>query len=621
MPDLLASALDDSSVAVDAPAAASPIGAPTLTWRDGEILRDGAAHRILAGSIHYFRVHPDQWEDRLRRLAAMGANTVDTYVAWNFHERVEGDARFDGWRDIERFIRLAGDVGLDVFLRPSPYICAEWSNGGIPFWLSGRVTALRTSDADFLAAVDAWYDALIPRLAPLQAAHGGPIVAIQIENEYGSFGSDSAYLAHLRDGLRRRGMVEMLTTADGITGDMIEHGSVPGAMATFTFGTGVARAVELRREGDALMCSELWGGWFDHWGERHHVRSAASTGGTIAELLAAGGSVSLYMAHGGTNFGLWNGANHDQVLQPTVTSYDSDAPIGEDGTLNEKFHALRSMFAPFHAGELPPIPADPQRQSAATAPLEPRVSLGELIATLPVTGDVSPRPRTFEELGAEDGLVAYQADVSFPAEAVLTIDGLHDRAVVSLDGLRLGVLERDGDTSLSLPVGGGAGRLTIVVESLGRINYGPYTGEGKGIMRGVMIGRRLVNGWTHRLIPQDAPAVTAHSATTHLATPRSAASGLPADASDGLAVASFDVAEPLDAWLAFPAGSKGMVWLNGFLLGRYWKVGPQETLYAPAPLWKVGRNEIVVLDTDGLGSKVEIREEPSFGETEEFIGS
>lgn len=158
----------------------------------------------------------------------------------------------------------------------------------------------------------------------------------------------------------------MLTTADGITGDMIEHGSVPGAMATFTFGTGVARAVELRREGDALMCSELWGGWFDHWGERHHVRSAASTGGTVAELLAAGGSVSLYMAHGGTNFGLWNGANHDQVLQPTVTSYDSDAPIGEDGTLNEKFHALRSMFAPFHAGELPRSP--PIRSGRAPRP-------------------------------------------------------------------------------------------------------------------------------------------------------------------------------------------------------------------------------------------------------------
>lgn len=606
MPDLLASAVDAASVAVDTRAAVPPIGAPALSWRDGEILRDGVAHRIIAGSIHYFRVHPGQWEDRLRRLAAMGANTVDTYVAWNFHERVEGDVRFDGWRDIERFIRLAGEVGLDVFLRPSPYICAEWSNGGIPFWLSGRVAALRTSDVDFLAAVDAWYDELIPRLVPLQAAHGGPIVAIQVENEYGSFGSDPAYLAHLRDGLRRRGMVEMLTTADGITSDMIEHGSVPGAMATFTFGTGVAKAVELRRHGDALMCSELWGGWFDHWGERHHVRSAASAGGTIEELLRAGGSVSLYMAHGGTNFGFWNGANHDQVLQPTVTSYDSDAPIGEDGTLNEKFHALRAMFAPFHAAALPPVPAAPRRQAAATAALDRRSSLTELVSSLPASGEVSPRPRTFEELGAEDGLVAYEADVSFPAEATLTVDGLHDRAVVFFDGLRLGVLERDGETSLPLPGEGGAGRLVIVVESLGRINYGPYTGEGKGIMRGVMIGRRLVNGWTHRLIPQDAPAATSPSADV---------------ADDGVAVASFDIAEPLDAWLAFPDGSKGMVWLNGFLLGRYWKIGPQETLYAPAPLWRTGRNEIVVLDTDGLGATVEIREQPSFGETEEFIGS
>ena len=618
MPDLLASALDGSSAAVDAPEAAPRIDAPTLTWRDGEILREGVSHRILAGSIHYFRVHPDQWEDRLRRLAAMGANTVDTYVAWNFHERVEGDIRFDGWRDIERFIRLAGEAGLDVFLRPSPYICAEWSNGGIPFWLSGRVAALRTSDPAFLAAVDAWYDELIPRLVPLQASQGGPIVAIQVENEYGSFGSDAGYLAHLRDGLRRRGMIEMLTTADGITGDMIEHGSVPGAMATFTFGTGVARAVELRREGDALMCSELWGGWFDHWGERHHVRSAASTGGTIEELLAAGGSVSLYMAHGGTNFGLWNGANHDRVLQPTVTSYDSDAPIGEDGTLNDKFHALRAMFAPFHARELPPVPAAPRKQAASSATLHPRGSLLDLVASLPVTGDVTPRPLTFEELGAEDGLVAYEAEVSYPADATLTIDGLHDRAVVFLDRRPLGVLERDGETSLALPAAGGTGRLVIVVESLGRINYGPYTGEGKGIMRGVMIGRRLVNGWTHRLVPQDVPDSTAW---TDAGVRGGFATDAGTEVSDGVAAASFDITEPLDAWLAFPGGSKGMVWLNGFLLGRYWKVGPQETLYAPAPLWRAGRNEIVVLDTDGLGATVEIREEPCFGETEEFIGS
>jgi beta-galactosidase len=604
MSDLLAAAVDGLTATSAASASADPRPRPALSWREGEILRGGAPHRILAGSVHYFRVHPDQWEDRLRRLAAMGANTVDTYVAWNFHERVEGDARFDGWRDVERFIRLAAEVGLDVFLRPSPYICAEWSNGGIPFWLSGRVGSLRTSDPAYLAAVDAWYDELIPRIVPLQAAYGGPIVAVQVENEYGSFGSDAGYLAHLRDGLRSRGVVEMLTTADGITADMVEHGSVPGAMTTFTFGTGVATAEGLRREGQALMCSELWGGWFDHWGERHHVRSAAGMGGTVRELLDAGGSMSLYMAHGGTNFGLWNGANHDGVLQPTVTSYDSDAPIGEDGTLNDKFHELRALLAPFRAGGLPEVPAAPRRQAAASAPLTPVRPLLDLVRSLPAAGEETPAPRTFEQLGAEDGLVAYESRVSFAPGATLSIDGLHDRATVFLDGERLGTLERDGENSLALPASGGSGLLVIVVESLGRINYGPYTGQGKGIMRGVLIGRRLVNGWTHRIVPQDAPEVS---------------DVVPA--SEGVAVASLTVAEPLDAWLAFPGGAKGMVWLNGFLLGRYWEVGPQETLYAPAPLWRAGANEVVVLDVDRLGPSVEIRERPALGEVEEFIGS
>lgn len=606
MSDLLDRAVDDRSGSTPVPGATASPPASTLSWRDGALFRDGAPHRILSGAIHYFRVHPDQWEDRLRRLAAMGANTVDTYVAWNFHERVEGDRRFDGWRDVERFITLAGEVGLDVFIRPSPYICAEWSNGGIPFWLSGRVAALRSSDPDFLAAVDAWYDELIPRLVPLQAVHGGPIVAVQVENEYGSFGSDRAYLLHQRDELRRHGIVELLTTADGITADMVEHGSVEGAMTTFTFGTGVAAARALRRGEEALMCSELWGGWFDHWGERHHVRSAASMGATVRELLDAGGSVSLYMANGGTNFGLWNGANHDRVLQPTVTSYDSDAPIGEDGTLGAKFHELRRILAPFHDRELPPIPAQPRRQRAGSAPLRSVAGLADVIRASPVAGAVSPRPQTFEQLEVEDGLVAYQATVSYRRGAELTVDGLHDRATVLLDDRPLGVLERDGVTAMTLPGEASQARITLLVESLGRINYGPYTGEGKGIMRGVTIGRRLVHGWTHRVVPLEALRADGVGAEP----------GAP-----GLAVATIDVDEALDAWLAFPDGVKGMVWLNGFLLGRYWEIGPQETLYAPAPLWRQGANEVVVLDTSALGNRVEIRERPAFGPAEEFIGS
>ncbi|SDL60618.1 glycoside hydrolase family 35 protein [Microbacterium azadirachtae] len=578
-----------------------------LTHEDGVLLRHGTPFRMLSGAVHYFRIHPDQWEDRLRRLAAMGANTVDTYVPWNFHERAEGDVDFTGWRDVERFIRLAGDVGLDVFVRPSPYICAEWSNGGIPSWLSARTRALRTSDPVFLAAVDAWYDALVPRLAPLQAAHGGPITAVQIENEYGSFGSDHDYLVHLRDGLRARGMVELLTTADGTTADMVRNGSVDGAMGSFTFGTGVALAEKLRKPGDALLCAELWGGWFDHWGEQHHVRSAASMIGTVEELLAAGGSVSLYMAHGGTNFGLWAGANHDGALQPTVTSYDSDAPIGEDGSLNAKFHALRAAFAPFHAGDLPPVPEAPRRQAAATAALTPIGTLLDVVRAVPAAR-TAPMPLSFEELGAEDGLVAYEAEVSYEPGAVLSVDVLHDRAVVFLDGERLGVLERDGERSLVLPADGGSGLLTLVVESQGRVNYGPHTGERKGILDGVRIGRRFAHGWTHRVLPLDAPVDAGADAVA------------PA-AADGLGVAVFDVADPADAWLAFPGSANALVWLNGFLLGRYRAVGPQVTLYAPAPLWRTGRNEIRVLDTDALGSAVEIREEPDFGPVEEFIGS
>lgn len=574
-----------------------------LTYRDSVLLRNGRPHRMLAGAVHYFRVHPEQWEDRLRRLAAMGANTVDTYIAWNFHEEIEGEPLFEGWRDVERFIRLAGEIGLDAYVRPSPYICAEWSNGGLPSWLTGRTRSVRTSDPVYRAAVERWYAELLPRLAPLQAVHGGPIVAVQVENEYGSFGSDMEHLLHQRDLLRSAGIVELLTTADGITAGMHEHGSVEGAMPSFTFGTGVPTAVDLLPPNTPLLCSELWGGWFDHWGERHHVRSAESMVGTVDELLAAGGSVSLYMAHGGTNFGLWNGANWDGVIQPTATSYDSDAPIAEDGRVGAKFEALRASFAPFHDGPLPELPAAPRFQPPQTTTLVPEASLIGSVAALAASAP-RPAPATFEEIGVAEGLVAYEATATVEAgENVLVLRGLHDRATVFVDGARVATLERDGETSTVLPVSGRPVAITLIVENVGRINYGPKIGEHKGILDGVLLGRRYVHGWTHRVIP--------------MGTPQPAG----APGSDGFAVAQLDIAEPVDAWLAFPGGVKGFVWLNGFLLGRYWSVGPQVTLYAPAPLWRAGRNTVRVLDLEQLGSTVEVRDAPELGPVEEFIGS
>ena len=573
-----------------------------LTYRDSTLLRNGGPHRMLSGALHYFRVHPDQWEDRLRRLAAMGANTVDTYVPWNFHEETEGEPRFDGWRDVERFIRLADTIGLDVYVRPSPFICAEWSNGGLPVWLTGRTRGVRSSDAGYREAVEAWYAELLPRLAPLQAAHGGPIVAVQVENEYGSFGSDHEHLEHQRDLLRRHGIVELLTTADGITAGMQANGSVEGAMPSFTFGTGVAEAVRLLPVATPLLCSELWGGWFDHWGERHHVRSAESMISTVDELLAAGGSVSLYMAHGGTNFGLWNGANWDGALQPTATSYDSDAPIAEDGRVGAKFDALRAAFAPFHDGPLPELPPAPRFQVPQTVPLTAEASLISAVQALPA-GAPQPHPATFEELGISDGLVAYETTAILHGETVLAIRGLHDRATVFLDGERVATLDRDGETSTILAGPDRTAVITIIVENLGRINYGPKIGEHKGILDGVLLGRRYAHGWTHRVVPLQAPRPAGTPGT------------------DGYACAELDVAEPADAWLAFPGGVKGLVWVNGFLIGRYWNVGPQVTLYAPAPLWRVGRNEVRVLDLDQLGATVEVRDQAELGEIEEFIGN
>ncbi len=576
--------------------------AAALTYSDKTLLRHGREHRMLAGAVHYFRVHPDQWEDRLRRLAAMGANTVDTYVAWNFHEELEGERRFDGWRDVERFIRLAGEIGLDVYVRPSPYICAEWSNGGLPAWLTARTRGIRTSEPVYRAAVDAWFGELLPRLAPLQAAHGGPIVAVQVENEYGSFGTDTAHLEHQRDLLRQHGIVELLTTADGITSAMQAHGSVDGAMPSFTFGTGVPTALSLLPEATPLLCSEMWGGWFDHWGERHHVRSVESMMSTVDGLLEAGGSLSVYMAHGGTNFGLWNGSNWDGVLQPTATSYDSDAPIAEDGRLGAKFHALRSAFAPFHDGPLPEIPAEPRFQQPQTVSLNAEVALIDAALTVAPSSPTS-HPATFEELGLAEGIVVYESTVLLHGDTTLTLQGLHDRATVFVDGERVATLERDGETSTVLHGESRSAVIALIVENLGRINYGSKVGEHKGILGGVLLDRRYAHGWTQRVLPLDNPQPV----------------GMPG--TDGFARAEITVTEPADAWLAFPGGVKGMVWLNGFLLGRYWNVGPQVTLYAPAPLWRAGVNEVRVLDLDQLGHSVEVRQVPELGEVEEFIGS
>ncbi|MET9824988.1 glycoside hydrolase family 35 protein [Streptomyces sp. NPDC006349] len=596
----------------------SPAAAPAtaaLTHADGALLRNGRPHRLLAGSLHYFRVHPGHWADRLRRLAALGLNTVDTYVPWNFHERTEGDIRFDGPRDLAGFVRLAQEEGLDVVVRPGPYICAEWDNGGLPAWLTGTPgMRLRASHGPFLQAVDRWFDELIPRIADLQAGRGGPVVAVQIENEYGSYGDDHAYVRHVRDALVARGVRELLYTADGPTPLMQDGGALPGELAAATFGSRPAQAAELlrsRRPGEPFFCAEFWNGWFDHWGEKHHVRPATGAAETVGDILDEGGSVSLYMAHGGTNFGLWAGANHDgDRIQPTVTSYDSDAPIAENGALTPKFFALREKLTALDGAGTPrPLPADPPLLTSRELPVARHASLlGALRATArPVH---APLPLSFEELSLASGLVLYEATPLLPpGHHELTVTGLHDRAQVFVDDAPVAVLDRES-ASFTVPGTGARVRLALLVENQGRINYGPLLGQGKGILGGVRVERRLVHGWTMRPLPLD--RWTSRDVAR-------AAAAAPSDGRAGFATAVLSVTEPADAWVALPGFGKGFLWVNDTLLGRYWEIGPQTTLYLPGPLLRPGDNTLTVLELERLGDRVTLHDRPELGPPEEYV--
>ncbi|WP_052432477.1 glycoside hydrolase family 35 protein [Streptacidiphilus carbonis] len=599
-------------------------GAPGLTVVGDSFLRDGRPHRIVSAAIHYFRIRPELWLDRLLRLRAMGVNTVETYIAWNVHEPEPGRFDFDGPQDVAAFITTAAGLGLDVIVRPGPFICAEWEFGGLPGWLlADPLLRLRRNEPRYLAAVDAWFDILLPVLTPLQAGRGGPVVAIQVENEYGSFANETAHLDYLRQGLLRRGVDCLLFTADGAADGFQLGGGLPGVLASATFGSRPEAALAtLRRhqpEGP-LFVSEYWHGWFDHWGEAHHVRDPEEAAQVLDALLAAGASVNIYMGHGGTNFGWHNGANHTgTAYQPTVTSYDYGAPVGEAGELTEKFHRFREVIAR-HQGPNPhPLPPPHPR-------LTPRRLRAE--AAVPLRGSLDllakahhlPQPEPMEALGQSLGLIHYRTRLRGPLrQAELSVDGLADRAQVFLDGVELGVLERDHpDQGLTLAVPAAGAELELLVENQGRINYGPLLTDRKGISGGVRLDNQYQFGWEIRPLPlsdltpldfsRDGPA-DADGASTSASTSASAA------VSVGPTFHRFTVTldRPADGFLALPGWTKGMLWLNGFALGRYWDRGPQQTLYAPAPLWRTGSNEIIVLELHRAGDELELTDTPRLG--------
>jgi len=585
----------------------------TVFQTDGNrFVLDGKPVRIISGAIHYFRVVPDYWFDRLNKLKACGFNTVETYIPWNLHEPQKGRFHFEGIADVVRFMETAAGLGLHVIIRPSPYICAEWEFGGLPSWLLAESdTALRCAHPSFLAHVDDYYDVLMPLLKPLLCTSGGPIIAMQIENEYGSYGNDLSYLQYMRDSITKRGIDVLLVTSDGPEDICLQSGMIPGVLGTVNFGSNPEDAfakLQQYQPDQPLMCMEYWNGWFDHWGKKHVTRESKDTADVFDRMLEMGASVNFYMFHGGTNFGFYNGANnHTGVYEPIVTSYDYDAPLSEAGDPTAKYFAIREVLSKYTDLRDVPVPEPSKKKAYGKVRLSERADLFDSLPRISRSiRRISPEP--MEKLGQDYGFILYSTFVSGPKKACeLIIEDIRDRAIVFVNGTEAGVLERWKPTPLRIDIPPEGARIEILVENMGRVNYGPYIKDTKGITSSVRLQslgwcNQFLFDWNIRSLPMnDLSELQFHSQDHSTAMP-------------AFYKGTFQVAEAADTFLDVEGWSKGVAFINGFNLGRYWSVGPQRRLYVPAPLLRQGSNEIVLFDLHGVSEpSVTFHETSSLG--------
>jgi beta-galactosidase len=566
----------------------APTGSHVLRANGDHFELDGKPFQIISGAIHSARVPRAYWRDRLRKARAMGLNTVETYVFWNVYEQSPGKFDFSGQNDIAEFVREAQREGLFVILRPGPYACAEWDFGGYPAWLLREPGMdVRTSNAAFLAAASRWLHRLGQELAPLQSANGGPIIAVQVENEYGSFGSDHHYMEQIHHLLLDSGFDRaMLYTADGA--DELPNGSLPELPAVINFGSGDAKTEFAKlaklRPNAPRMCGEYWDGWFDHWGGKHHTTDAADEAKELQWMLEQGYSVNLYMFHGGTSFGWMNGANIDGGrYEPDVTSYDYDVPVSESGELRTKFYLFRDVISKVTGTTPPSLPAAIPAQSLPLIHFTRSTSIWD---TLPEPIN-SPQILSMEDVGQSYGFILYRTNIAHAQSAELHIDELRSYAQIYLDGVLAGTLDRRlNQSSFSISVPHDNTRLDILVENTGRVNFGhEFPHERAGITHAVTLASERLANWQIYPLPMQNVSTLRYNSK-----PCTGAC---------FYQATFQVGEPADTFIDTRSLAKGQVFVNGKPLGRFWNIGPQGTLYLPAPWLKKGANEIVIFDLDG----------------------
>ena len=564
-----------------------------LEIRDNFYL-NGEPFKIISGAFHYFRTVPEYWQDRIEKLVNMGCNTVETYIPWNFHEPEKGNFRFDGMHDIERFIHLAEKMGLYIIIRPSPYICSEWEFGGLPAWLlRDRNMRLRCSYEPYLNAVKEYYSVLIPKLVPHQCDRGGGVILVQLENEYGYYGNDTAYLEFLRDTLRELGVTVPFVTSDGPWSEpKFKSGMLNGALPTGNFGSGAEwQFGQMRKyigENKPLMCMEFWNGWFDAWGEEHHTTSPEKAASELDELLKRG-SVNFYMFEGGTNFGFMSGRNGGSKTGD-VTSYDYDAPLTEDGQITEKYRLFKEVIAKYTDIHEIPLTTEIRRRAYGRISCTGKTDLFSVLDKISVPVKSS-YPLTMEDIGQDYGYILYRTKIrDIETVSEIRLEGAADRVQCYHNGEFVYTAFAENMWEKFEPQQKRtSGIIDLLCENTGRENFGTgLENQRKGISGGVKINDHRHFGFEIYPLPLDERQIAALDFGIGYI-----------ENTPAIYRFELDIDEPCDTFLDTDGFGKGCAFVNGFNIGRFWEIGPQKRLYIPAPLLQIGKNTIVIFETEG----------------------
>ena len=575
---------------LSAPIAADAAPAHTFAIGTNDFLLDGNRFQIRCGEMHAARVPREYWRNRLRMAKAMGLNTVCAYLFWNQIEPRPGKFDWSGQADVAEFCRIAQQEGLWVILRPGPYSCAEWEMGGLPWWLlKDPDIKLRTRDPQFMDPARAYLREVGRELGPLQITHGGPILMVQVENEYGSYGKDTEYMGEMRQALRDAGFDVPLFECN--PAESLPNGFRSDLFPVVNFGSDPAKAFAALRKflpQGPLMCGEFYPGWFDTWGQPHHLGNTPRYLADLKYMLSHDESFSIYMVHGGTTFGLWSGADHP--FKPDTSSYDYDAPISEAGWPTEKYYKTRELFSQYlMPGET--LPDVPPTNAVIVIPPVQADKCAPIFANLPSAIDDT-TPKTMEEYDQSRGCIDYRTTIPAGAAATLTARSIHDFGFVFLNGQRIGVMDRrTTNFVVQLPERTTPATLDVLVDTMGRNNFGDAMADHKGVRAPVELDGAELNNWKIYNFQLD------NKMLAHLKYYRFV--GMASGGTPAFWRATVKIEKPGDTFLDMRPWGKGVVWVNGHCLGRYWDIGPTQTMYVPGPWLKRGRNEVIILDVTG----------------------